>query len=328
VLDELVTEKIMAALKPAALELSLSAAGDLQKERERLDKNWRQRLERARYETERAERQYHAVEPENRLVARELERRWEAALEELQKLEQAYARFRQTHPLTLSDDEREAVRSLSENLPVVWNASETTSSDRQRIARLLLERVVVNVQGSTERTDVTLHWAGGFTSQHELVRPVLRYDQIADYDRLIRRIQGLRGEGLSFAMIAEHLNREGFRPTKRAKKFHSDVVGALLRRHENRDPGSRSEAPAGLLKEHEWLMISLANELGMPKNTLCSWIKRGWVRVVRQLPGYRGRMICWADADELDRLRRLRQTKHGWWDPPLAADLTTPGEPP
>jgi hypothetical protein len=49
-----------------------------------------------------------------------------------------------------------------------------------------------------------------------------------------------------------------------------------------------------------------------------------WVRIVRKLPGYRGPVICWADAEELDRLRRLRQTKHGWWDPPLSAELTTP----
>jgi len=80
VLDEFVCDKIMATLEPAALELSLAAAEDLQKERDRLEKNWQQRLERGRYEAERAKQQYDAVEPTNRLVARELERRWEAAL--------------------------------------------------------------------------------------------------------------------------------------------------------------------------------------------------------------------------------------------------------
>jgi hypothetical protein len=62
----------------------------------------------------------------------------------------------------------------------------------------------------------------------------------------------------------------------------------------------------------------------MAKNTLFTWIKRGWVRVLRQMAGYRGRVVCWADTDELDRLRRLRQTKHGWWDPPLSRELITP----
>ena len=79
-----------------------------------------------------------------------------------------------------------------------------------------------------------------------------------------------------------------------------------------------------MLNDNEWFVTDLATRLNMPKNTFVAWMQRGWVRVVRQLPGYRGRVICWADADELDRLRRLRQTKHGWWEPPLPAELTTP----
>lgn len=328
VLDDLVTEKVLSALEPAALELSLTASDDLQKERERLEDNWRQRLERTRYETNRVERQYQVAEPENRLVTRELERRWEASLKEQQALELEYGRFRQTHPPTLTAKERQAVLSLSKNLPALWNESTTAHVDRQRVIRLLLERVVVNVQGTTDHVDVTLHWAGGFKSQHEFIRPVLRYDQLADYSQLIARIKDLRGNGLSFATIAEYLNREGFRPAKRAKQFHSDLVSALIRRHERSPRGSRAQAPAGLLKENEWFILNLVQELGMPKNTLCAWIKRGWVRVVRQLPGYRGRTICWADADELDRLRRLRETRHGWWDPTLPAELTTPKQSP
>jgi DNA invertase Pin-like site-specific DNA recombinase len=328
VLDELVTQKIMAALQPAALELSLNAAQDLQKERERLDQNWQQRVERARYQAERAQRQYQVVEPENRLVARELERCWEAALQELQGLEQQYARFRQTHPPTLSEDERGAVLSLAENLPALWNASTTSAADRQRIVGLLLEQVVVNVQGSTDHVDVTFHWAGGFTSQHELLRPIQRYDQMADYDRLVARIAELRSQNLSFAKIAEQLNHDGFRPIKQADKFHTDIVSRLVRNLDRHRPGPKAKASVGMLNENEWLVIDLATQLKMPKNSVWAWIKRGWVRVIRQLPGYRGRVICWADADELDRLRRLRQTRHGWWDPPLPPELTTPKQVP
>jgi DNA invertase Pin-like site-specific DNA recombinase len=324
VLDQLVAEKILSALEPAALELSLRATDDLQKEREQLDRNWKQRLERCRYEAERAERQYRVVEPENRLVVRELERRWEAALQELQQLEKEYARVRQAQPATLTVKERDLIRSLSKNLPLLWHAPTTTPEDRQRIVRLLLERVVVLIQGSSDRADVTMHWAGGFTSQHELTRPVLRYDQMVDYERLLSRIEELQSQGLSFAKIAEQLNQEGFRPAKRADKFHSDLVSRLARKLRGHQPGAKAHAHREFLKENEWLAIDFAAKLEMPKNTLFSWIRRGWVHVVRQLPGYRGRLICWADADELDRLGRLRQTKHGWWDPPLPAELTTP----
>ena len=90
-LDELITQKIMVALQPAALELSLQAADDLKQERLRLDQEWRQRLERGRFEVDRTRRQYQAVEPENRLVARELERQWEHALQQMEVLEKGYA---------------------------------------------------------------------------------------------------------------------------------------------------------------------------------------------------------------------------------------------
>jgi len=91
--DELVAAQVLAAVEPAALEVSLQALQDIRKERERLEQHWRQQVERARYEAQRAERQYQAVEPENRLVARTLEARWEEALREQRRLEEDYDRF-------------------------------------------------------------------------------------------------------------------------------------------------------------------------------------------------------------------------------------------
>ena len=79
-LDALMAQLVLEAVKPAALEVSLAVATDLEAERAALERHWQQRLERVRYEVERARRQYNAVEPENRLVARTLERAWEEAL--------------------------------------------------------------------------------------------------------------------------------------------------------------------------------------------------------------------------------------------------------
>src|SRR5262249_2288630 len=89
-LDELVAQEVLGALRPAELELQLRAADDIERQRQRLHENWRQQLERARYQAERAARQYHLAEPENRLVARELERLWEQALQEQARLQAEY----------------------------------------------------------------------------------------------------------------------------------------------------------------------------------------------------------------------------------------------
>jgi DNA invertase Pin-like site-specific DNA recombinase len=171
VLDALVAEQVLAALRPGALELSLAAADDVLQERQRLDENWRQRLERARYQAGRVERQYQAAEPENRLVARTLEQRWEEALQEVRQLEEDYARFRRQQPATLTPREAAQVRGLAQDLPALWHAPTTTATDRQRVIRFLVERVVVTLDGQSDRLRLTLTWAGGHTSEHEVVRP-------------------------------------------------------------------------------------------------------------------------------------------------------------
>lgn len=326
VVDELVTEKILKALEPASLELSMLAADDLEKEQQRLDDNWKQRLERTRFEADRAHRQYQVVEPENRLVARELERRWDASLQDVQRLEKEYAQFRQIHPPTLSEEQRELIRSLSEHLPTLWRASTTTYCDRQRIVRLLIERVVVTVQGTTEQVDVSLHWSGGFISQHELLRPVRYYEQTRDYERLMTRIDELVSLEKSYSEIAGHLNQEGFRPVKQAKKFNKKIVERLVKKIRRDRPVSKTTTQVPL-EENEWCVNDLAEKLAIPRTTLLSWIQRGWIHVSRRLPGYRGRIICWANASEFDRLQRLRRTKRYFGDPPLPKELTTPTVP-
>ena len=107
-MDELVAAEVLRALAPAALELSLQAAEDIGSERARLDRHWRQQLERARYEAAKAERQYRAVEPENRLVARTLEGRWEEALRELARIQDDYDRFTREEPAPMGEEDRAA----------------------------------------------------------------------------------------------------------------------------------------------------------------------------------------------------------------------------
>ena len=186
-LESLVVERLLQVVSPASLELSLAAAEDIERERQQLDDHWQQRLARSCYEVEQARRQYAAVDPDHRLVARELERRWDEALRADDRLQADYARFQQDSPKQLSQHEREQIQALAEDLPALWRADSTTPEDRQTIARLLLEQVTVTVEGNTDRVDVELRWAGGFVSRHTLSRPVQTYEQLSNYDELIRR---------------------------------------------------------------------------------------------------------------------------------------------
>jgi len=119
---------------------------------------WRLAVERARYEAERAERQYRAVEPENRLVARGLETEWEKRLRELTAAETELERRQQQRPRTLSPEEKARVRVLSSDLRKVWTAPTTTDRDRKELLRTLLEEVIVVVDRPERRAHLTLRW--------------------------------------------------------------------------------------------------------------------------------------------------------------------------
>jgi hypothetical protein len=313
VLDDMVAAQVRTGLEPAALELGLMAADDLERERARLHQDRRQGLERARYEAERAFRQYDAVEPENRLVSRELERRWEGALKERRRLEEEYDRFSRDQPRGLSAGERERIRAWARDLPGLWHAATTTAADHQRIVRLLVQEVVVTVRGESERVEVTIHWAGGFSTDHELVRPVQRYRQMADFERLLNRIDELRAAGRTLTEVAEELNREGFHPPKRSARFTGGILARLLAERGQAGPRSQAAGRRGALREHEWLLTDLARELAMPQATLHRWVRVGWVHE-RKLPTPGGHWVIWADADELDRMRRIRTCPRGWSD--------------
>jgi hypothetical protein len=229
-LDGLVSELVLKALEPAALEISLKVAEDVEAERQRLHQHWAQRLERARYEAERASRQYNAVEPENRLVARTLERHWEEALAREETMKAEYARFLAQQPPTLSAQEREAIRHLSADIPTLWHAPTTTAADRQAIIRQLVERVVVTVQGESEKVELQVHWIGGHGTRTRLIRPVARLEQLSYYPQLLTRVAALHRQGYNGVMIAKVLNAEGWRPAKRRTTFTAAMVNGLLAR--------------------------------------------------------------------------------------------------
>ena len=315
--DDLVAQQVLRALEPAALELSCRAMEDVQRDRARLDKHWKQRLERARYEAEDAERRYRAVDPENRLVARSLEQRWEETLRAERQVRDDYDRFLREQPPQLSPEERARIAALSSDLPALWHAPGTTHQDRKEIIRHLVEKVVVHVKNDSEYVDVTIHWQGGFTSQHEVVRPVRSYEQLRDFDKLMDRIATLRHEGHTAAQIADCLNREGFSPPKRCGEFYPELVRQLLMRR-----GLANERTyADQLGPHEWWLPKLAEAIPVSAGKLADWARRGWVHS-RKTPAQR-LWVLWADKQEVKRLRKLAALSHrGVVEYP--AELTTP----
>ena len=322
--DRLIESLVLRTLEPAALELSLRAAERAEGERSQLHGHWRQKLERAGYEADRARRQYDAVDPENRLVARELERQWEQKLADLRQLEESYARFRQEQPQPLGAADREHIHALAADVPALWNAPSTSGADRRAVVRQLIEQVEATRQGSSERISVVVRWRGGLESRHEVRQGVQRYEQLAGYCDLKDRVLRLRGEGLTGDQIATALNQEGFQ-TPHKGPFTGCQVRKLLQHLGLAGLPAGMNDPAAGPGANEWWLPDLAAELGVRPGVIHRWRRRGWVHS-RRLPGDNGRILVWADAGETGRLRRLRVHEVRRPRDPIPQGLRTPKE--
>ena len=324
-LDALVTQLVLQALEPAAIEASLQVAADLAAEREALERQWRQRLERVGYEVERAHRQYDAVEPENRLVARTLERHWEQTLAEQARVQADHARFQREQPQPLGADEIAAIQQLAQDLPATWHAATTRQDERQAIVRLMLERVLVEVVDGSEQVRVACHWHGGNRTAHQLVRPVARLDRLSTYTALVARAAELRHAGQGCAAIAAMLNAEGWRPAKRCDSFNTQMVHHLLLKAGAIQPRYRRALPLIERCPDEWTIQELARHLGMPEPTLYTWVQQGRLRCRAVQAGGRHFKLVHADAATIATLQEIRATPPPWHRrPPLISSSPAP----
>lgn len=308
--DHEVARLAMQALAPAALEVSLRVAADLQQQLDQAQSLWQQRLERAQYEVDRARRQYEAVEPENRLVARTLEAAWEEKLRAQRALQEEQERFLQRQPRLLTTAEQEQIRGLAADLPALWQAPTTTDADRKAILRQLIDKVVVTVEGETEWSEARIYWAGGHETYTRFRRPVACFEQLSTWPQIRQTILTLKEEGSTARTIADQLNSKGYRSAS-GKPFTQGGVRVCLYRY------SLSKLQRHRIKEDvalapdEWYVTDLVRELGVCSETLYEWIRKGRLEA-RQVGGCQGLWIIRADTVAVKQLQthvRLRSER-------------------
>jgi DNA invertase Pin-like site-specific DNA recombinase len=305
--DELIESVLLEALAPDQIAIALAAMGELEEEDRHLERQWTLRRERARYEAERARRQYDAVEPENRLVARSLERTWEDKLRAVETVEQEYARWRSEGPLVISPADRARLQSLAENLPRVWRAITTSAADRKRILRLVMREVVLDAKRLRGQIWLRIIWQTGATSEHRLQRRVHTYRDYIDIEGLRKRISELNAAGKMDKEIATMLNGEGF-VAARACAFKGENVWLLRTRWGiptvkiNGAGANPMRWPDGTFSVH-----GAAVALGITVQTVSKYLKRGLVSG-HQLTKGQPWQIELTD-DQIDQLRaRVRRT--------------------
>jgi DNA invertase Pin-like site-specific DNA recombinase len=278
-IDQAVAQALLEALKPAAFDATLQATQRIESDHDAALAQWRLAVERTRYEAERAERRYRAVDPENRLVARGLEAAWEKRLRDLEQAQTELERKSQSRPRTLSPDDYQRIRALGADLPRVWVAPSTTDRDKKELLRTLLEEVIIAVQREEFRAHLTLRWKGGMITELDVHLPRLNPARIRtdeDTVELVRRLAVHYPDGV----IAGILNRQG-RKTVRGERFSANQVGSL-RRYRNI---ARFEQPAQPPPGELATIASAAEILKVAPSTIHRWLAEGIIAGEQITPG-------------------------------------------
>jgi len=278
-IDEAVAEAFLEALEPAGVQAALLAAQQREADQEAALAQWQLAVERARYEAEKAERRYRAVEPENRLVARGLESEWEQRLREVDQARAELTRRQQQRPAALTAGEQQALRALGQDLKRVWFAPTTTPRDQKELLRSLVEEVIIAVFRDDYRAHLTLRWRGGRLTELDVHLPRSRPATVRTDEEtlaLLRRLAARHPDDV----IAGILNRQG-RTTARGLPFTANLVGNTRRQWHIPRYEPPAHPPVG-----ELLSIKQAAVvLNMAPSTLHRWVNDGFVVGEQVTPG-------------------------------------------
>ena len=266
-IDAAVGRLLVEAVTPMALEASLTVQQQLQSREDETERLRSRHVERARYEADLSRRRFMQVDPENRLVADELESEWNRKLRDLASAQEEYERRRQEEMTALNKEQRERILALATDLPRLWQEPATPDRERKRMVRLLIEDVTLK-KGS----EVTAHirFRGGATTTLTLPRAKNAWelrqtnpDVVAEIDRLL--------DSHTEARIAAILNERGFE-TGTGKTFSNWTVWRLRTRYKLRSRYDRLRT-AGMLDK-----VELGKRLGVSPETIKIWRRAGLLK--------------------------------------------------
>jgi DNA invertase Pin-like site-specific DNA recombinase len=281
-IDRAVVQCFLEAIQPAHLEVALSALDQLQARAKQIDQQWQRQIERAQYEADLARRRYKAVDPDNRLVARSLEREWNEKLEVVEKLEREYALGPQPAALLLTAAQREQIRSLAHDLPAIWHAPTTTFAQRKQLLRWLIKDVTLSKRGNV--IDVAIRWQTEALTTLAIPRYKKSWEERQTSPHVVERVRELSPTHTN-AQIAAILNEEGARAGMGGSFTVSKIEWIRFAYHIPAGCPERPKAvPTGQRGDGRYSAKAAAELLNVDVSTIADWCKTGRLESVRSTP--------------------------------------------
>jgi DNA invertase Pin-like site-specific DNA recombinase len=280
--DQRVAAALLEALTPVQFDIALAAFETLETQAQHIDQQWQRRLERAHYEATLAQRRYRAVDPDHRLVARNLEQDWNARLAAVEQLEREYAALPARAIPPLSDRERARIRALADDLPALWQAPTTPWGQRKQVLRLLIKDVTLTRE--PDRIRIEIRWQTHACTTLTAPRPQPSYEQWRTAPAVIARIREQAARQTDAEMAAA-LNAQGWKPG------HSDTFTARKVRWIRRAYGITSSCPlktdacpTGQRGDGRYSTQAAAQLLNVHVSTLSKWCRSGRLPSVQAAP--------------------------------------------
>jgi hypothetical protein len=269
-LDDTVVKAVLEAVTPSTIELALEVFEELRTRKAEADRLLRAQVERAREEAELAQHQYLLVRPENRLVADNLERLWNEKLNRLAQAEEEYRRASKTGDSTVGPEDRERIQSLASDLPRVWNDPRTSSRERKRMLRLLIEDVTLT---RDEVIRIDIRWKGGATTHLERPLPLRISDLRRTPAEIVEIVRALAAEQTD-KQIARIVHARGLR-SGTGIPFTRKIIRFIRTTY-------KIESLAQRLRREGWLTVpEMAKVLEVHYSTAKRFALEGLLRAVR-----------------------------------------------
>lgn len=249
--DAAITEAFLEAVSPLGVEVGFRVLEQLEHDIAAQRRQRELQLEQARYEARLAQRQYDAVDPDHRLVASELERRWNEKLERVNHLEQAYVQAEQQAQWNITPQERQAIKELSQNLLLVWGAVTTTNTERKRLLRMAIASVQLDGVSKTGEIEVQIRWRSGVLTNLTVKRPAPGDRSLKTPPEAVVKIHEMAGK-YSYRDIADHLNDLGYR-TAFGRPYNHMHVGYICRRDGSAADRERHQNPERDTLKHSYI---------------------------------------------------------------------------
>jgi DNA invertase Pin-like site-specific DNA recombinase len=270
-IDDHVVGLFFEALAPAELDVYDRVMASLSEEQQQFQRARRQQLERLRYQARLAERQYQKSDPDNRLVAAELERRWESALRELKQAEESLEREQQDQATSvqLDPETRRALTEAGQQIPEWWRADRFSREQKKALLRCLIDKVVVH-RTAPDGVHCRVVWRGGETTDVDLAVTVGSWTRLSAGREIEESILELARQGKSDEEIARYLTEQGHHSPRHATVLRSSVQIVRLRHgllrshrqsHPRRIPGFLTvpQLTAKLKIERSWIYDRIHN---------------------------------------------------------------------